>query len=98
MACERQRTFITAGAELSHPASSPKGLVEVDGTYLSISDREEPISPARRKSRTSKCVFRNSVTDRFGIVTAEFGNVTDGFGGVTDGSSEPAAMRVSACQ
>lgn len=30
------------------------------------------------------CVFRRSVTDRFGIVTAEFGNVTDHFGDVTD--------------
>jgi hypothetical protein len=32
------------------------------------------------------CVFRKSVTDRFGIVTAEFGNVTEHFGDVTDGS------------
>ena len=31
------------------------------------------------------CVFRKSVTGRFGIVTAEFGNVTDDFGDVTDG-------------
>jgi len=31
------------------------------------------------------CVFRRSVTDRFGIVTAEFGSVTDHFGDVTDG-------------
>ena len=31
------------------------------------------------------CVFRKSVTDRFGIVTAEFGTVTDHFGDVTDG-------------
>lgn len=30
------------------------------------------------------CVFRRSVTDRFGIVTAEFGIVTDDFGDVTD--------------
>jgi putative transposase len=33
----------------------------------------------------SSCVFRRSVTDRFGIVTAEFGSVTDHFGDVTDG-------------
>jgi hypothetical protein len=33
-----------------------------------------------------RCVFRKSVTDRFGIVTAEFGNVTEHFGDVTDGS------------
>jgi hypothetical protein len=32
-----------------------------------------------------ECVFRRSVTDRFGIVTAEFGSVTDRFGDVTDG-------------
>jgi len=32
-----------------------------------------------------KCVFRRSVTDRFGIVTAEFGSVTEHFGDVTDG-------------
>jgi hypothetical protein len=31
------------------------------------------------------CVFRRSVTDRFGIVTAEFGSVTDDFGDVTGG-------------
>ena len=31
------------------------------------------------------CVFRRSVTDRFGIVTAEFGIVTGHFGDVTDG-------------
>ena len=31
------------------------------------------------------CVFRRSVTARFGIVTAEFGSVTDRFGDVTDG-------------
>jgi len=31
------------------------------------------------------CVFRRSVTDRFGIVTAEFGSVTEHFGDVTDG-------------
>ena len=37
-----------------------------------------------------KCVFRRSVTDRFGIVTAEFGSVTDHFGDVTDGRLVPA--------
>lgn len=31
-----------------------KGQVEVDETYLAITDREEPISPAGRKSKTSK--------------------------------------------
>lgn len=31
-----------------------KGRVEVDETYLAISDREAPISPAARKSSTSK--------------------------------------------
>ena len=36
------------------------------------------------------CVFRRSVTDRFGIVTAEFGSVTDHFGDVTDGRLVPA--------
>jgi hypothetical protein len=39
-----------------------------------------PLSPL-----LSNCVFRRSVTDRFGIVTAEFGSVTDHFGDVTDG-------------
>ena len=37
-----------------------------------------------------KCVFRRSVTDRFGIVTAEFGSVIDHFGDVTDGRLVPA--------
>jgi hypothetical protein len=32
-----------------------------------------------------RCVFRKSVTGRFGIVTAEFGSVTERFGDVTDG-------------
>jgi transposase-like protein len=31
-----------------------KGVVEVDETYLAITDREEPISPMRRKNNTSK--------------------------------------------
>jgi hypothetical protein len=35
-------------------------------------------------AKQAGCVFRRSVTDRFGIVTAEFGNVTDHFGDVTD--------------
>lgn len=33
----------------------------------------------------SICVFRKSVTARFGIVTDEFGNVTGDFGDVTEG-------------
>jgi len=37
-----------------------------------------------------ECVFRKSVTDRFGIVTADFGNVTDHFGDVTEGTLIPA--------
>jgi len=37
-----------------------------------------------------RCVFRRSVTDRFGIVTAEFGSVTDHFGDVTDERLAPA--------
>lgn len=32
-----------------------------------------------------RCVFRKSVTARFGIVTDEFGNVTGDFGDVTEG-------------
>lgn len=37
------------------PGREPlKGLVEVDETYLAITDRQNPISPKRRKSRTSK--------------------------------------------
>jgi hypothetical protein len=35
--------------------------------------------------RPEECVFRRSVTDRFGIVTAEFGSVTEHFGDVSDG-------------
>ena len=31
-----------------------KGLVEVDETYLAITDRQNPIAPKRRKSRTNK--------------------------------------------
>lgn len=37
------------------PGREPlKGLVEVDETYLAITDRQNPISPKRRKSSTSK--------------------------------------------
>ena len=36
------------------------------------------------------CVFRRSVTDRFGIVTAEFGSVTEHFGDVAEGNLVPA--------
>jgi hypothetical protein len=51
-----------------------------------------PLRQRLRKKQTSPlyafqppgCVFRRSVTDRFGIVTAEFGNVTGHFGDVTD--------------
>lgn len=38
-----------------------------------------------RLAWAGSCVFRRSVTARFGIVTAEFGSVTDRFGDVTDG-------------
>lgn len=31
-----------------------KGLVEVDETYLAITDRQAPVSPLKRKSKTSK--------------------------------------------
>jgi transposase-like protein len=34
-----------------------KGQVEVDETYLAITDREEPISPVGRKSNTSKVLI-----------------------------------------
>jgi len=42
------------------------------------------------RHRHPECVFRRSVTDRFGIVTAEFGSVTDDFGDVTGGGLVPA--------
>jgi hypothetical protein len=38
-----------------------------------------------RGTKGGRCVFRMSVTARFGIVTAEFGSVTDHFGDVTGG-------------
>jgi hypothetical protein len=41
-------------------------------------------------SEMGLCVFRRSVTARFGIVTAEFGSVTDHFGDVTDRRLVPA--------
>jgi hypothetical protein len=51
---------------------------EVDG-------RTRPLELVRRSAAPRSCVFRRSVTARFGIVTAEFGSVTDHFGDVTDG-------------
>ena len=39
----------------------------------------------KRLLQQPNCVFRRSVTDRFGIVTAEFGSVTGHFGDVTEG-------------
>ena len=41
-------------------------------------------------SGAATCVFRRSVTARFGIVTADFGSVTDHFGDVTDRRLVPA--------
>jgi transposase-like protein len=38
-----------------------KGLVEVDETYLSISDRQNPISPKGRKSSTTKILMAIAV-------------------------------------
>ena len=38
-----------------------KGQVEVDETYLAITDREQPISPAGRKSNTSKVLVAIAV-------------------------------------
>lgn len=38
-----------------------KGLVEVDETYLAITDRDVPASAARRKSRTSKVLIAVAV-------------------------------------
>ncbi len=46
---------------------------------------ERPMSDGAVLAALRSCVFRKSVTGRFGIVTAEFGNVTDHFGDVTDG-------------
>jgi hypothetical protein len=48
--------------------------------------RERTCNARSSECGPTKCVFRKSVTDRFGIVTAEFGNVTEHFGDVTDGS------------
>jgi transposase-like protein len=38
-----------------------KGLVEVDETYLALTDREEPIAPAGRKSQTTKVLVAIAV-------------------------------------
>jgi len=38
-----------------------KGLVEVDETYLALSDREEPISPVGRKNKTTKVLMAIAV-------------------------------------
>ena len=38
-----------------------KGLVEIDETYLAITDREEPISPVGRKNNTSKVLVAIAV-------------------------------------
>lgn len=38
-----------------------KGLVEVDETYLALGDREQPISPVGRKSRTTKVLVAIAV-------------------------------------
>jgi hypothetical protein len=39
-----------------------KGSVEVDETYLAITDREEPISATGRKSKTQQAVVTEPVT------------------------------------
>jgi transposase-like protein len=38
-----------------------KGLVEVDETYLALTDREEPIAPAGRKNKTTKVLVAIAV-------------------------------------
>jgi transposase-like protein len=38
-----------------------KGLVEVDETYLALTDREEPIAPVSRKSKTTKVLVAIAV-------------------------------------
>ena len=38
-----------------------KGLVEVDETYLALSDREEPITPVGRKNKTTKVLVAIAV-------------------------------------
>ena len=55
-------------------------------TSRCIESVARPPSPASRHLTSAYigCVFRKSVTGRFGIVTAEFGSVTDHFGDVTD--------------
>jgi hypothetical protein len=47
-------------ASTSEP-SITHGQVEVDETYLAITDREAPISPEKRKSNTSKVLVAVAV-------------------------------------
>lgn len=50
-----RRAMVRPGRDLLH------GEVEVDETYLSITDRKNPISPAGRKSNTSKVLVAIAV-------------------------------------
>ena len=59
--------------------------VDFDGDKPGLAANRLADSAERRILRVRKCVFRESVTDRFGIVTAEFGNVTGDFGNVSEG-------------
>ena len=63
-----------AGQSQSVPVKVPGYTVEVT-----------PLPQSAFPTPSKLCVFRRSVTDRFGIVTAEFGSVTDHFGDVTGG-------------
>ena len=55
-----------------------------------VREGEQVLIGGNNRYRQVCCVFRRSVTDRFGIVTAEFGSVTDHFGDVTGGRLVPA--------
>ena len=66
--------------------ATPAGWQAFDAIGWQMVNRELVVLQGRvERLLRLQCVFRRSVTARFGIVTAEFGSVTDRFGDVTDG-------------
>ena len=87
------------GSYATFKGSNPHTLPNVNYSFIANKDGKfawrpfeliHPVLYVSLVNALTNCVFRRSVTARFGIVTAEFGSVTDHFGDVTEGCLVPA--------
>jgi RNA-directed DNA polymerase len=78
--------YIDEGSLFETRAGTPQGgVISPVIANVALDGLEAAVHASAGGSERARCVFRRSVTARFGIVTAEFGSVTDRFGDVTDG-------------